>query len=144
MTAPPEVEVLHASAVALNGRGLLITGRSGSGKSSLALDLISRGATLISDDRTIATPRPGGLLWLSAPAAIAGRIEARGVGLIALPKTEAPAALAVTLDETETARLPDARETVIAGVRLPLLHAVESPAFPAILLACLKGERIVP
>ena len=140
----PAAEVLHASAVALGGRGLLITGRSGSGKSSLALDLISRGATLVSDDRTIATPRPGGLLWLSAPATIAGRIEARGVGILALTAAEAPARLVVALDDTETSRLPEARETVIAGIALPLLRAVESAAFPAMLLACLSGERIVP
>ncbi len=144
MTDLPEAVVLHASAIALAGRGLLITGRSGSGKSGLALELISRGATLVADDRTVATPRPGGLLWLSAPPAISGRIEARGVGLLAQPATEAPATFVVCLDHTETSRLPAARETVIAGTSLPLLHAVESTAFPAMLLACLSGERIVP
>lgn len=138
-------ETLHASAVAVGGRGVLITGASGSGKSALALDLISRGAVLVADDGVSVRALPeGGGLWMSAPAAIAGQIEARGIGILRLPATEARAAAVVTLDDTETARLPEARDIVIAGVTLPLFAKVESPAFPAMLLAYLSGERIAP
>ncbi|MDJ1017685.1 MAG: serine kinase [Paracoccaceae bacterium] len=136
--------ILHASAVAVEGRGLLITGASGSGKSSLALELISRGARLVADDRVSAEPLPEGALRLTPPDAIAGRIEARGVGLLALPHEIAHASAVVDLDETETDRLPERHEVVIAGVALPLLRAVESPAFPAMLLAYLHGGRAAP
>ena len=64
-------ETLHATSIAIGGHGLLIMGASGAGKSDLALRLIDRGATLISDDYTIASPRDGRLL-LSAPQTIAG------------------------------------------------------------------------
>lgn len=140
--APPET--LHASAIAFQTKGLLILGESGAGKSSLALELIARGATLIADDAVLVQSAGQDRLILSAPKTIAGRIEARGIGLIALPHARAPAKAVVTLDQTETARLPEAHETVIAGVTLPLLHKVESPAFPAMLLAYLSGERTQP
>ena len=145
MTEGASHHVLHATAVAIDERGLLITGASGSGKSSLALELISLGATLVADDRVVCHPRAeSAVLWLSPPASIAGRIEARGLGLIALPFRETAAAAVVTLDTVETARLPERHETVIAGVSLPLYRKVESSAFPAILMACLRGERVAP
>ena len=137
-------QTLHASAVAVAGRGLIILGASGSGKSSLALDLISRGACLIADDGVEVVRESDGALCLSSPAAIAGQIEARGVGLLTLPFTTARAYAAVTLDVAETARLPEAHETVIAGVTLPLLHKVEGPTFPAMLHAYLTGQRTDP
>ena len=117
-------DTLHASAVALDGRGLLILGASGSGKSALALEMISRGATLIADDGVEVRLSADGHPLLSAPDAIAGRIEARGVGLLRLLDVSAPATAVVTLDEVETARLPALHETVIAGVTLPLLRKV--------------------
>ena len=46
-------ETLHASSVSIDGRAVLIEGMSGSGKSDLAMRLIDRGATLVSDDYTI-------------------------------------------------------------------------------------------
>jgi len=74
-TAPGAEVVLHATAVAVGGRGLLILGRSGAGKSSLALQLIALGARLVADDRTRVTLGPAGLV-ASPPEAIRGRIEA--------------------------------------------------------------------
>ena len=131
-------EIIHASAVAIEGRGLVILGASGAGKSALALELIALGATLVSDDRVAVDPLPEGGLGLAAPEAIRGRIEARGVGLLRLPSTRALAAMAVDLDRLETGRLPDPREIVIAGVALPLVGRVEGSAFAPILHLCLK------
>ncbi len=113
-------ETLHASTVSIDGQGVLITGLSGSGKSDLALRLIDRGAVLVSDDYTILT-RSGDDLLASAPSTIRGRMEVRGVGLIAMPCADhIPARLIVSLDEPVT-RLPDGRETrVILGVALPV------------------------
>lgn len=126
-------EVLHASAVAVGTRGLLILGPSGSGKSTLALQLIALGAQLVADDRVIATPTPESGVLLSAPETIRGRIEARGVGLLCLEAVKARAFAVVDLSRTEERRLPEPRETVISGERLPLLSKVESPAFASIL-----------
>ena len=90
------------------------------------------------DDGVVATPRDGGL-WLSPPDTIRDMIEARGVGILASPASPAWARAVVDLDKVEKARLPEARETVIAGARLPQLRKVESPAFPAMLKLYLLG-----
>ena len=66
-------ETVHASAVAADGRAVLITGPSGSGKSDLALRLLDRGFTLVSDDQTIVR-REGSKLIASAPPNIAGKL----------------------------------------------------------------------
>lgn len=119
MTAPL---ILNGSTVALNGRGVIILGASGSGKSALALELMALGAGLIADDKT-KVERQDGSLIASCPAAIQGRIEARFVGILsAPPHGPAPLALAVDLDRTEDQRLPPWRTYEIAGVTLPVLH----------------------
>src|SRR6185295_873342 len=88
-------ETVHASTVALDGRAVLISGPSGSGKSDLALRMLDRGFTLVSDDRTILR-RLGGKLIASAPDTIKGKLEVRGVGIVEM-KTVAnvPVALVV-------------------------------------------------
>ena len=137
-------QVLHASAVAVGGRGLLITGASGSGKSSLALQLIALGADLVADGGVVVTPRAEGGLILSAPKAIRGQIEARGLGILAAEPVTALAVAVVDMDKVETDRLPERREIVIAGATLPLLRRVESPAFASMLHLYLIGSRIAP
>ena len=145
MAATPQGPVnIHASAVAFGTTGLVILGASGSGKSSLALQLMALGATLVADDRVIATPDLNGGLRLTAPRELQGMIEARGVGLIRVAHRPVMAVYAVTLDEVETARLPEIHDTVIADVTLPLLRKVESAAFPAMLCALLNGGRAAP
>ena len=129
-----EQRMLHASCVALSGRAVLILGRSGSGKSALALTLMAFGARLVADDSTVVS-RTGDGLMAHAPASIAGRIEARGMGILhADPVARARLVLAVDLDRDETARLPQARTTSICDVALPLFHKVNHACFaPAIL-----------
>lgn len=132
MTVPPlSSETLHASCVAVDGRAVLIHGRSGSGKSDLALRLIDRGAQLVSDDYTVVR-RVGDGLLASAPANIGGRIEVRGVGIIPMPALEsAPVALLVLLDEL-VERMPEdkAATRLVAGLPLPAiaLAALEASA----------------
>ena len=135
---------MHASAVAFGSTGLLILGASGRGKSSLTLDLMSRGACLVADDRVILTPDLNGGLRMTAPPNLEGLIEARGIGILAADQAPAMAVWAVTLDEVETERLPERHTTVIAGVTVPLLRKVESPAFPAMLCALMTGGRVTP
>ena len=67
-------EAVHASTVALDGRAVLITGPSGSGKSDLTLRLLDRGFALVSDDQTLVR-RVDDQLIASAPPTIAGKLE---------------------------------------------------------------------
>jgi serine kinase of HPr protein (carbohydrate metabolism regulator) len=114
-------ETVHASTVAIDGRAVLITGPSGAGKSDLALRLIDRGFSLVSDDQTI-LKRADEQLIASAPANIAGKLEIRGIGIINMDATNsAPVALLVELT-SEMQRLPDeGRARSILGVSLPLI-----------------------
>ena len=126
----PPSETLHASCVARDGRAILISGPSGSGKSDLALRLIDRGAVLVSDDYTILR-REGGRLLAAAPANIEGRMEVRGVGILPFETVrDAPVALFVDL-EPEADRLPPQQQSIIiAGVDVPLVavNALEASA----------------
>ena len=76
--------LLQATCVAIDGRGVLIRGAPGSGKSSLALALIDRGAVLVGDDGVELSPQ-GEQLHASPPPNTAGLLEVRNVGLIKLP-----------------------------------------------------------
>ena len=114
-------ETAHASTVAVDGRAVLISGPSGSGKSDLALRLLDRGFTLVSDDQTIVR-RDGNRLVASAPPTIKGKLEIRGVGIVEMDTvTDVPVALYVELT-SEIVRLPDdRRERPVLGVNLPLI-----------------------
>lgn len=121
MTIRLSSETIHASTVALDGRAVLIAGISGSGKSDLALRLIDRGFTLVSDDQTVVQKR-GERLYASAPATIRGKLEIRGLGIIDMPAVgDVPVALVVELT-SDIQRLPDdSRERMICGMTVPLI-----------------------
>ena len=125
-------ERLHASCVAIGGLGVLLSGRSGAGKSDLALRLIDRGATLVADDATLVIRRGQGLVAQGLDAS-AGRMEVRGLGLVTMvAEPEALVALFVDLD-TQGERFPLATATRhLAGVDLPVLKLDPRPASAAI------------
>lgn len=130
--------VVHASTVAVDGRGVLIRGASGSGKSALALQLIALGAALVADDRTVLT-RDGDRVVADAPKTIHGLIEARGVGLLHCAAVgPAPLALIVDMDQPEPKRLPDKHQDQLLGVTLPVLRNPGAAHFPAAILLYLK------
>ncbi|PLK25558.1 HPr kinase/phosphorylase [Novosphingobium sp. TH158] len=126
------MSALHqASCVGIGGRGVLIEGAPGSGKSSLALALIDRGAQLVGDDG-IALARRDDRLFASPAPAIAGLIEVRNVGLVEMPCTaDVPVALVIVLDP-EAPRFIDAAEPCErGGAALPLVRLwPESPVLP--------------
>jgi serine kinase of HPr protein (carbohydrate metabolism regulator) len=134
-------ESVHASTVALDGRAVLISGPSGSGKSDLALRLFDRGFTLVSDDQTI-VKRSGDRLIASAPPTIAGKLEIRGIGIVDVPYVDdVPVVLLVELT-SDIQRLPDdKRERPILGVSLPLI-SIDAMAASAASRVALALERI--
>ncbi len=151
MSAPPSDDdiapaldvpgTVHASAVSLGPRAVLILGPSGSGKSGLALTLMAFGAQLVADDRVVLSLQDG-LPWMSAPRTIEGLIEARGVGL--LQADAVPGAwlsLVVDLARIETQRLPPLREIQVGDHAIPLLHKMESAHFAPSILQYLKAGR---
>lgn len=125
--------VHQASAVAIDGRALLIEGPPGSGKSSLALALTEQGAGLIGDDAVTLAPSEGQLI-ASPPPNIAGLLEVRGVGLARLPAAApAPVALILTLGGPVPDRLPETPlpTRVIVGVAVPVLAFEPGAIAPA-------------
>jgi serine kinase of HPr protein (carbohydrate metabolism regulator) len=113
---------IHATCVEVAGAGVLLLGASGTGKSDLALRLIDEGARLVADDRTDLRRREGDL-YASAPETIAGRIEVRGLGIVAVPAVaQARVRLAVELVEPAAVeRLPEKQQRDFLGVSVPLL-----------------------
>ena len=136
---------IHASCVSIGGRGVLLLGPSGSGKSDLALRLVDEGAKLVTDDACELFVRAR-KLYARPPHAIAGLLEMRGIGIIALPHANSAAvALAVRLGTPRT-RLPEpAFYSSPLGPQVPLImvkpDAASAPArIRAALAAFVEGR----
>ena len=141
MTAAQDNLILHASCVAVQDKGVLILGPSGSGKSALALQLIALGAYLVADDRTEITVE-NGLVIAHCPAPIHGLIEARGIGILRIAALrQAKLSLVVDLGQTQTDRLPPRRHVCVAGIQIDLVIGPLSGHFSAAVLCYLKGQR---
>jgi serine kinase of HPr protein (carbohydrate metabolism regulator) len=109
---------------------MLIEGPPSSGKSSLALALIDRGATLVGDDGVLLEMR-GDRLWALPPPAIEGLLEIRNVGIAKLPAEPAPVALLLRLDTEAPRHVETAERVELAGVRVPLVRLwPDSPVLP--------------
>ena len=145
---------LHASALVVGERGLLLRGAAGAGKSLLALTLIERVrregrfAALIADDRVWGETAHGRLIVRGAPAT-AGVCERRALGLVSVPyEREAVVRLVVDLSPRDVtpSRMPEQEDlyTAVGGVRLPRLRLDMTPGLDAAASAVLAGwERIV-
>lgn len=108
--------------VAVDGRGVLLRGPSGAGKSDLALRLIDDGAELVADDRVALVSSAGGLT-ASAPPALRGLMEVRGLGVFRLPyRTSVQVSLVADLVDDEGERLPAPDQTTILGHALPAIR----------------------
>lgn len=117
------MSALHQfTVVAIKGRGVLIEGAPGSGKSSLALALIDRGAKLVGDDGVALAAVNGRLLASPAPAT-AGLLEVRNVGLVPMPFIDRAAiALVIALDPEAPRFIDTAEERGLLGVMVPMVR----------------------
>jgi HPr kinase/phosphorylase len=141
--------LVHGTCVAVDGAGVLLLGPPGAGKSDLALRLIDGGAQLVADDQTaLSRDGEGGGIRTAAPPSIAGLLEIRGVGIVAVPSVaSAPLRLAVELvpDEAQIERLPAARRWPCLGIDVPLLVLTPFPAStPAKIRAALRALASQP
>lgn len=132
---------MHASCVAVSGRGVLIIGPSGSGKSALALQLMAFGANLVADDQTELTLM-GQSVIARCPPTLSGLIEARGLGLLrATVVGQAQIRLVVDMGLQETDRLPPQRKVTLLGTAVDLVLSQTNNHFPAAVLCYLNGSR---
>jgi HPr kinase/phosphorylase len=134
----------HATCIALAGKGLLLRGFSGAGKSDLALRLIDGGAELVADDQVLCQTIDGAV-FASPPPVISGLIEVRGLGLMRmahLPRAEIVLAVDLVAPERIT-RLPVAAVCEIEGVEVPLIELTpfEASAPAKLRLACAALAR---
>lgn len=126
--------MLHATAVAIDGYGVLITGPSGSGKSDLALRLIDRGAKLVSDD-AVAIIIERDMPVLAAAPNIETLLEIRGIGIQSVPSIgSAPLRIVVELTEMIERMPPEHRDSVIGGYHVPCVKLASFETSAAIKL----------
>jgi HPr kinase/phosphorylase len=128
---------MHGSCVARDGDGILLVGPSGSGKSDLALRLLSRGFELVADDQVDIAD---GIA--SCPAELAGLLEVRGIGIVRLPRrSQARVALIVELDGRAD-RMPQPRQHPELGLPVVRIDATTASAADKVVLAldCALGR----
>jgi HPr kinase/phosphorylase len=148
-----ESPTIHATAVLVGARAMLIQGPSGSGKSTLALRLLQAAksgalpfARLVADDRAHIEAHHGRLLVRPA-AALAGLIEVRGLGIRRLPyESLAIVRDVVELGASDAARMPSMAQTTVelGGVTLPRLAVAADQDPLPLVLAYLRGTPAEP
>jgi len=149
MTGPTQVQ---ATVVARRQRegwvGVALTGPSGVGKTALALNLVSQGWQLVADDAALIWTSDG-RLWARPPRSIAGRVEARGLGLVSVPYRDVcRLALSVRLGRDEPERMPDPTFEPWLGVPLRTIavqgRAAAAPRVVALALAEVLRRPVSP
>jgi serine kinase of HPr protein (carbohydrate metabolism regulator) len=141
------VMLVHSTTVAFAGRGVMLRGPSGSGKSELALRLMEQSGTglgrvnlkanLIADDQTEVFERKS-KLWVRCPKTITGQMEMRGLGIFSVkPAKPCPLALVVDLQPAATIeRMPEPEDllTTLLGQQVPrIMLDASQPAAASIL-----------
>ena len=112
---------IHATLISFNNAGVLFIGKSGSGKSDLALRMImEKGAVLVADDRVDLSVINNNL-YGSAPKELYGKMEIRGLGITNFTaKKREKIVLCVELVENreEVERMPDPENITFLGVSI--------------------------
>lgn len=133
----------HATVVSIGNRGILIIGKSGSGKSSLAVELISLGAKLVADDQVYLRQVDNQIL-AQTPQNLSGLIEMRGIGIAELPFEKSTfIKIVVDLDEAVSERVPNANLITIGSTKLASLaglHILNLSAKLFVLMQSPSGE----
>jgi HPr kinase/phosphorylase len=130
--------LIHATAVAVHGSGLLITGPSGSGKSGLALQLIALGADLICDDQVLLKQDSRDITLHPAPN-LSGKIEARHFGILTCPTvSQAPLALVLSLADAPEQRLPQPRKIPVGTRKIDFISGKNVPNLASAVLLYLR------
>ncbi len=138
----------HASAVSFDGKGVMICGASGTGKSTLALELMALGAELISDDGVWVDlgQGPGSVPFLERPHTATDLIESRGIGLLRAGSIHgrAPLELVIDLDTAEGERLPPRRLVTTGSVERPLILGAGHQSLAVSVVWMLRHGRDTP
>ncbi len=128
---------VHGSCATRDGAAVLVIGPPGSGKSDLVLRLLAHGFQLVADDQV---EIENGVA--SAPAALAGLLETRGLGITRLPHVERSRIALVAQLGGLADRLPEPETHPVLGV--PVIHldasAASAPARVALALDCALGR----
>ena len=115
-------KIIHASSVDINGKGVVILGKSGTGKSNLAIKLISMGAKLISDDQSLLKLTENKII-ITKPETTPNFIEARGIGLIEVPfVVSAKLFCFVKITNLELKRLPNSKKKHCFGKKIKMME----------------------
>lgn len=133
MSHAPAHNLIHATCVDVQGRGVLILGNSGIGKTGLALEMMMRGARLVSDDQ-VQLHSVQNALFARAPARLLGKIELRGFGIVDMADIveQTQIHFAIALQTGQAERFPDpVPESILAGVAIPTYPASDSDRFLA-------------
>lgn len=133
---------MHASLIAYQGMGILITGPSGSFKTTLAIEAMQLGAKFIADDRVQFT-LISGMLMGGPPKGMQGVLEIRGVGLFRLPDTATQQVIHCVIDLSDPQsieRLPATQlKTEILGISVPMMRMAPPPhTSAAVMLSAVK------
>ncbi len=135
--------LVHGACIDFAGIGVLLCGPSGGGKSDLALRMIEDGARLVADDQVELTAARGALR-AAAPAALRGRLEVRGVGIVEVAWIESTTLrLAVDLVGSGLPdRLPEPSRRDYLGIGLPCMALSPfEPSAPAKLRLAVDGIK---
>ncbi|GEO82419.1 HPr kinase [Pararhodospirillum oryzae] len=145
-TPAPLLPTLHGTALERAGQAVLLRGPSGSGKSDLALRLLAHGFHLIADDRVVVAEHAGHAV-ASAPPALSGLLEVRGLGIVSVTAVAGPIPVALVVDLVPGGpleRLPDPASTALAGVSVPLVRLdpmeTSAPLKVALALTLARGD----
>ncbi len=134
---------IHATSVVFCGRGVLLQGEPGTGKSDLALRLIDAGGLLIADDYTD-IEMEGGRLIARTPETIQGLLELRHVGIVKMASTpEAEINIVVHCAMQRPERLPPMQTILLHGVQLPLYTLMAHEASAVAKIRAILQNQII-